>query len=1052
MATKSVRYSLIAAVVLLLSTASAYAQCTLGGTLSTWNISGNGNWSTSGDWNPAGAPNSTGTNVCITNGASTVTLDISPNIASLQVGSGNTLAIADNTALKVNGSSIINNGSITLNSAGKATSLVINSSGTVTLSGTGTVTLGNNTNNQINGPNAGTLLNQQTIQGAGQMNVNLNNQGTVNANVSQSLTVNAFNGVTNTGTLEATNGGTLVLTGDSQYNNAGGTILANGPGSAVNLTGALVTGGTLTTLNGGTIAVTNSFNGLDNVTISSGSLVSMQFASNMTLQDTITNKGTIAMNSSSIYLFGDVTLTGGGTVLMSNDAGNLINGTSSLKNLDNTIQGAGTLNVGTLVNSGSINGNVGNSLTIEAFNGVTNTGTLEATNGGTLVLTGDSQYNNAGGTILANGPGSAVNLTGALVTGGTLTTLNGGTIAVTNSFNGLDNVTISSGSLVSMQFASNMTLQDTITNKGTIAMNSSSIYLFGDVTLTGGGTVLMSNDAGNLINGTSSLKNLDNTIQGAGTLNVGTLVNSGSINGNVGNSLTIEAFNGVTNTGTLEATNGGTLVLTGDSQYNNAGGTILANGPGSAVNLTGALVTGGTLTTLNGGMIAVTNSFNGLDNVTISSGSLVSMQFASNMTLQDTITNKGTIAMNSSSIYLFGDVTLTGGGTLLMSNDAGNLISGFNSTLNNVDNTIRGAGTFQGTGLAIINGGTFLADQSSPLTINSTTFTNNGTLQVNSGSQMHVEGTFNNFSGGTLAGGSYILNGGTMQVDAFGSTGGELTTLGDGVHSTVLTLNGTNATTQLLDSAGKNALNLSAVTANASLNLTNGYQMSNSSAFTNAGNVLIDGTSSLSVASYDQTAGQTVIQAGGTLDANTVTISGGAMTVDGTLDPASIEILTALDGTGNIIGNVTNDGTVEPGDSGTPGTLTITGNYTQHSTGILLEDILGTSSYSVLDVSGDVNLDGTIKVNLLGGFTPGDGETFAFLTGFSSFSGSLTISGVPDPQDWSIFQSGDSLDLRFGQAGGAVPEPRFVILEAAVLACVAFAWRRRRKEASNRPS
>ncbi|HTR37151.1 MAG TPA: hypothetical protein VMH80_14700, partial [Bryobacteraceae bacterium] len=464
------------------------------------------------------------------------------------------------------------------------------------------------------------------------------------------------------------------------------------------------------------------------------------------------------------------------------------------------------------------------------------------------------------------------------------------------------------------------------------------------------------------------------------------------------------------------------------------------------------IVTGGTLTTLNGGTIGVANLFNGLDNVTISNGSLVSMQNFSDMSLQRTITNQGTIAMNSSSIDLIGDVTLTGGGTLLMSNNTANTIFGFNSTLNNVDNTIRGAGTLQGTGLAIVNGGTFIADQSNPLIINSTTFTNNGTLQVNSGSQLHLQGALSNFSGGTLAGGSCILNGGTMQVDAFGSAGGGLTALGDGVHSTVLTLNGTNATTQLLDSAGKNALNLSSVTANASLNLMNGYQMSNSNAFTNAGNVLIDGTSSLSVASYDQTAGQTVIQAGGTLDANTVTISGGAMTVDGTLDPASIEILTALDGTGNIIGNVTNDGTVEPGDSGTPGTLTITGNYTQHSTGILLEDILGTSSYSVLDVSGDVNLDGTIKVNLLDGFTPSDGETFAFLTGFNSFIGSLTISGVPDPQDWSIFQSGDSLDLRFGQAGGAVPEPRFVIPEAAVLACVAFAWRRRRKEASNLPS
>src|SRR5215468_7272154 len=99
---------------LCLAPASVHAQCTLSSP-STWNIAGNGTWSTAGDWNPAGAPNSTTTNVCITNGTSTVTLDISPSIANLQLASGNTLNMTGNVALTVNGTSIINAGAISMN-------------------------------------------------------------------------------------------------------------------------------------------------------------------------------------------------------------------------------------------------------------------------------------------------------------------------------------------------------------------------------------------------------------------------------------------------------------------------------------------------------------------------------------------------------------------------------------------------------------------------------------------------------------------------------------------------------------------------------------------------------------------------------------------------------------------------------------------------------------------------------------------------------------------------------------------------------------------------
>ena len=94
--------------------------------------------------------------------------------------------------------------------------------------------------------------------------------GTINANSSNSLTINAST-TTNSGTLEATGGGTLNLQGT--YNNASGTIAAGSSTrtGTVNIL-ASITGGTLTSF--GTSAMNLVGNGpisLTNVTISSGS-------------------------------------------------------------------------------------------------------------------------------------------------------------------------------------------------------------------------------------------------------------------------------------------------------------------------------------------------------------------------------------------------------------------------------------------------------------------------------------------------------------------------------------------------------------------------------------------------------------------------------------------------------------------------------------------------------------------------------------------------------------------------------------------------------------
>ncbi|MGZ2410604.1 VCBS repeat-containing protein, partial [Sphingomonas sp. F9_3S_D5_B_2] len=103
-----------------------------------------------------------------------------------------------------------------------------------------------------------------------------------------------------------------------------------------------------------------------------------------------------------------ITLQGGGEVLLSDNAGNVITASLpsvSFTNVDNTISGAGSIGGGslTLVNEGIINATGTNALVIDTGdNCVVNSGTLESTASGGLQVVGDLQND---GLVLA-GAGS----------------------------------------------------------------------------------------------------------------------------------------------------------------------------------------------------------------------------------------------------------------------------------------------------------------------------------------------------------------------------------------------------------------------------------------------------------------------------------------------------------------------------------------------------------------------------------------------------------------------------------------------------------------------
>ena len=905
----------------------AYGQTT------TW-TDGNGDWNTPGNWS-AGLPNST-TSAVINNGSS-VSLSAAGSTNNLTLASGNSLTISNNTSLTVFGSSISDSGTINLSSIGNVTDLIISNANT-TLSGTGTLTLGNNSQNFIFGSvGADILTNSSTIQGSGNIGdgqMTMANSGTINANSGlgqNALFIQTSGGTTNTGTLEATNGSVLQITGASGGNvtNTGGTIKAVGSGSVVQLTGGVViTGGTLTTTTGGAIQGIGTAT-LSGLTISSGSSYQVNNNTTTFLNGTITNKGTITLasagNGTNLELAGNTTLTGTGTVTLSNISQNFIfgsaaNGSTVLTNQE-TIQGAG--NIGdaqmSLVNSGTINANAGlgqNWLIIQTTGtgstGTTNTGTIEATLGSNLVLQGGT-FTNTGGTIEAlnnTAGGSTVNINGADIIGGTLTTTGNGVIFGNTGtvLDGTSTHTVTNSGLFEIANNNSTSILGTINNTGTILLNSAGNVTdlivgnnTGATSATINGTVTMSNNSQNFIFGALGTNTLTNngTIQGSG--NIGdtqmTLVNSatGIIDANSGSgqtALVIQTSGGTTNTGTLEATVGSNLILEGASggNFTNTGGTIQAVGSGSTVELNdGVTITGGTLTTSGGGLIFSNNSAT-LSGLTISSGSAYQVNNNANTTLTGTITNNGTLTLasfgNVTPLEISGNVTLGGSGTVTMSNNSQNFIfgvAGSNVLTNN--QTIQGSGNIGDTQMTLVNSATGIIDANSGSGQNALIIqtsggtTNTGTLEATVGSNLILEGA----SGGN-----------------FTNTGGTIEAIGSG--STVQLNNGVTITGGTLTSSGGGLIftPTSATLSGLTLSTGSNYQVNNNATTTLVGTITNNGT--LTLASFGNV---TILDISGNVSLNGLTglliMSNNSQNfIQGTTSTAVLTNNSTIEGAGNI--------------------------------------------------------------------------------------------------------------------------------------------------------
>jgi len=527
-----------------------------------------------------------------------------------------------------------------------STNLLKSGSGTQTISGqivgtTATVT--------VNGAGGALVLNGSNSYGG---------STTVTSGTLRATNANAF-GVTSGVSIASS--GILDLRSDTPvtFNGVNGTAIAiSGSGATINVdhvtsagTGQTITVGPLTISS----AVSNAqtiFTGTDNTSLSTGAVTNATAVSGVTeitnniggggsltlasFADTRTTAPTLQFDGN-----GNTTVTGvisqtGTTALTYAGSGTLTLGGSSTYTGVTAVSGGGTLSVSSLANGGN-NSNIGAS---------SNAASNLVLNGGTLSYTGTSV---------------------TIDRGFTYSSVNGGTIAVTNAATNLNLTGLAAQSTVGASSltktgAGTVTLSGTgdtssfglIVNAGEVDLNDSGpagsgrVITRNGVIINGGGIVKITGANGDQIqnsqvvtvnNGTFNMNGKSET---AGNLTIGDGTDNGIISGGSGSTYT----NGVGSTGTFNAESGSV-----DVQLAGAG-TALNKTTSGTVTLSQANTYTGT-TNINAGTLIVSGSITGSSAVNVNAGNLE----ADGLVNDPTVGSSGTL----SGVGSVGPITANGG-------------------------------------------------------------------------------------------------------------------------------------------------------------------------------------------------------------------------------------------------------------------------------------------------------------------------------------------------------------------------------------------------------
>lgn len=132
----------------------------------------------------------------------------------------------------------------------------------------------------------------------------------------------------------------------------------------------------------------------------------------------------------------------------------------------------------------------------------------------------------------------------------------------------------------------------------------------------------------------------------------------------------------------------------------------------------------------------------------------------------------------------------------------------------------------------------------------------------------------------------------------------------------------------------------------------------------------------------------------------TLNIAGGTTTLTGgsAINATAVNVLAGgtLTGAGTLSGTLSNNGTVSPGGSGAIGRLTVQGNYTQGSNGVLNIELQAADSFDQL-ATNKASLNGKLSIRAINGFVPALDSTFDVVTAVGDGS-SGSFSSIDAPQ------------------------------------------------------
>lgn len=937
--------------------------------------------------------------------------DISGFGALIKLGEGETILSGNNN---YEGSTFLNEGMLTVEgNKSQSGETVINDGATLNIgdiTGNGTIFGGNITNNGVLNFNIsnGTLIAQGAISGSGGFTKTGAGEVVVAGN-------NSYAGDT------IINEGTVTFEGDKSH--VGATVIATNTtlnvgdvmGSGTIFAGNIVDEGVINFAipSGTTLMVPDVISGSQGLTKTGDGEVILA-ADNSYEGETIIHGGIVTVQRDKNQL--------GATTIDVNTTLNV-----------GDITGSGTIFAGDIVNEGTLNFTISTGTTLTASGLISGSGGLNKVGAGEVILTADNSYAGIttvyGGTVTFEGDKSQ---SGTIIVGENTTLNVGNNVANGTVFagdittEGTVNVVVSSAGSLSITGNISGSVVSTLNKMGLgIAILSGSVLDYpGPTTISEGTLQFNSNKLGSGSTTITHAAILNVAIPNASSTYAGdiTLADTSTLRLS-GNNATVSMgslMGGTTTAGTTLDLGSNTLSITQSSDQSFLGevtgdGGLIKKGSGSL--LFGGSTAYQGVTQVLVGTLTFRSSKTGVGLTTIADGSFLMVgdaQTDGDISFQGNITDNGFITLYSPQ-----GLTITIAGTIETElNQIGSL-----SKTGSGDAFILGSSSYTGTTQLAEGNLTFLADKlgTGQMTIATNSIlkigdgsssgnyfegdiVNNGVIEMDipdnvtmamGGSVTEDAGNVGrlskngmgtvilqgdiNYSGSTeiMQGnltltankwgtGATNIDGGILQIGSLTSSSTVFSYLGDlhllsGSFALVkgAVVHGLTVDIESLSGTG-GAVNLAA---SSNLVVSQSHDGVFFGTIAGSGTLIKQGIANLTL-NGDSTStfsGSTLIQEGSLTVGDTTDGVGSITNSDVTVDSQG-----TLKGHGSVH-DLTNDGMVSPGTS--IGTLSVRRSFIQHETGTLVMDLDSLGNCDLLDVVGTATLDGTLKINILDGFS-----------------------------------------------------------------------------------